>query len=60
MSAFGVPAQAVDATQALNRSRSDRAAPAAIPREISSRSANVSASRERRRRLGKMPPCGAT
>jgi hypothetical protein len=38
--------------------RIDRAE--ATPREISSRSASVNASRERRRGTGRMPPCGAT
>jgi hypothetical protein len=46
----------VDATRSRRLAISRIDEPGAIPREISSRSARVNASRERRRAIGGMPP----
>jgi hypothetical protein len=48
----------VEAARARRRAISRIEEPEAIPREISSRSASVSANRERRRGAGEMPPRG--
>jgi hypothetical protein len=48
----------VEATRSRSRAISRIDKPEAIPREMSSRSASVSASRERRRAAGGMPPRG--